>query len=707
MNTLQLLETGGGALDDYWDLFYRFPRSMGGAIWDFVSTGITEKIRTLNDSSPNNMKVNIMGRAKLVQGHSGKGIDLNGHDQWIEVYRDDALELSGNKLTLSLWVMPRKLSYSSGTLITKGNWQFGINQVGKDSLRFYVTTRQKYSVAAKLPADWENKWHHVAAVYDGRSIYLVIDGAGSQKKPVSGNIRNTPFPVNIGRDAEIHGQETSVYISDAVIDQVGIFNDAVSPEFLLNSSADVKKKASLWLDFEEEKIDGEFFSYGIGARTYGAIWPDRRPQPEMWQIKKSGQPFSVKMLDSESGMIEIINRYLFTNINELTAEWSLSQDGAVIQRGEFSIDLPPQKIARVMIPVKKPAIVPGKHYDLLVSFLQKEKKPWADKGYEIAWEQFELPWYVKPEIVRSAGEQINIVEAGNRSEIRGKDFSYIFDRSTGELVSISTNGRELIKQGARANFWRAPLANETDEWTWWSSNTKHKTDGYGRNAAEEWYSSGLDKLKTIVTNFNVSRGDFNSIVVSTGNVMTLGTGRGSFINKFIYTINSDGEMTIEHTVVPNGDMPSWLPRVGVEWILDKSLQNVDWLGRGPQENYPDRKSGYKTGEYRSTVKEMYEPYLIPQDYGLRTDTRWVRMTDNSGTGLEFRSEDLFNFSAHPYSTENLTKALYTYQLQPANGITFNLDYVTSGVGCTALGVFTEYQVMPRRYDFKVTVRLVK
>src|SRR5674536_54717 len=83
-------------------------------------------------------------------------------------------------------------------------------------------------------------------------------------------------------------------------------------------------------------------------------------------------------------------------------------------------------------------------------------------------------------------------------------------------------------------------------------------------------------------------------------------------------------------VVPDGDMPAWLPRVGVDWILDGSLANVNWYGRGPQENYPDRKSGYKTGIYSSTVKDMYEPYLIPQDYGLRTDNRWVRMTDDQG-----------------------------------------------------------------------------
>ena len=190
------------------------------------------------------------------------------------------------------------------------------------------------------------------------------------------------------------------------------------------------------------------------------------------------------------------------------------------------------------------------------------------------------------------------------------------------------------------------------------------------------------------------------------NVMMLATSGGAFMNHYIYHIDGSGEITIDHTVMPDGDMPAWLPRVGVEWILSKSLSNVQWYGRGPQENYPDRKSGYKTDIYKSTVIEMYEPYLIPQDYGLRCDNRWVRMTDDAGTGLEFSGDKLFNFSAHPYTSENLTKALYPFQLHPSDGITFNFDYATSGVGCTALSVFPAYQVMPQRYDFRMTVRLV-
>jgi beta-galactosidase len=703
---LAVTGNGGGGLDEYWDAFYRHPRSMGGAIWDFVSTGITEKIKTLKDESPNNVQVNVMGRAKLVPGSEGKGIDLNGHDQWIEVYRDKALEIDGNQLSLSLHVFPRSLSWSAGTLITKGNWQFGIHQIQNDSLEFYLTTRQKYKVQIELPVNWENNWHSVLARYDGSAISLSIDGKKSISIPVSGNIRNTPFPVNIGRNAEIHGQETSVYICDAIIDQVGIFAKDISSVLLENPSEVLKKQAALWLDFENINVSGDFYSYGIGARTYGAIWPDRRPQPEMWQIKKSAQPVSTKLISADKGEIAITNRYLFTNLNELQAEWILQGDGEVIDKGVLPVRLEPQKSAVVTIPFRKPEIKDGVEYRLLLSFRQKGKTLWAEPGFEIAWDQMDLPWY-KPviETISASNEpSLDVTREKSRYTIDAKDVTYVFDTDKGILISIQVKGKEVIRKGAELNVWRAPLANETDEWGFWSANNKHFTDGYGHTVSTEWYSAGLDNLKTVTESFACRPGENGDIIIDIRNITLLGTKRGAFMNHFIYTIEKNGKMTIDHSVIPDGDMPSWLPRVGVDWILDKSLANVEWYGRGPQENYPDRKTGYKTGIYKSTVAGMYEPYLIPQDYGLRTDDRWVRMTDEKGIGLEFKGDKLFNFSAHPYSVDNLTKALYTYQLHPFDGITFNFDYATSGVGCTAVSVFTQYQVMPQRYDFTVTIK---
>ncbi|MCX6302038.1 MAG: DUF4981 domain-containing protein [Bacteroidia bacterium] len=699
---------GGGALDDYWNLFNSYPRSMGGAIWDFVSTGITERIKTLKDASDNNIQVNVMGRAKLVPGVSGKGIDLNGHDQWVEVYRDEALEINGDQLTLTLWVFPRSLSSFAGTLITKGNNQFGLHQIGKEFLEFYVTTGSKQTIRTPLPENWENNWHLVTANYDGKAIFITIDGKESERKAVSGNIRNTPFPVNIGRNVEIHGQETDIYICDAIIDQAGVFAKNIDAVLLKSPSTELKKAAALWLDFEEMSTGGEFFSYGIGARTYGTIWPDRSPQPEMWQIKKSGQPVSARLISVENGEVEIINRYLFTSLGELQAIWMLKADNEIVEEGVIKEDIAPQKTGIVTLPFHKPEVIEGTEYRLILSFRQKGKTLWAEDGYEIAWEEFELPWYKPVKITnKQSVKLLTVTEKNGKLIVSNDGFIYIFDKQKGILTSMQVSGKEMIKRGAQMNVWRAPLANETDEWTFWSSNSKHRSEIYGRFAATEWYASGLDDLHRNPESFSYTIINDHCVEISIKNVTTLGTYRGAFLNRFKYIIEGTGEMTIEHSMIPNGDMPAWLPRTGVDWILNRSLGNIEWYGRGPQENYPDRKSGYKTGIYKSTVEEMYEPYLIPQDYGLRTDNRWVRLTDKDGIGLEFSGDKLFNFNVHPYSTENLTKALYPFQLQQFDGMTFNFDYATSGVGCTAVSVFNEYQVMPQRYDFTIFIRPVR
>ena len=167
---LSVAGNGGGGLDEYWDVIYQYPRIMGGAIWDFVSPGLREPVRKLTDSSPNNVATHIMGRAKLVAGNDGKGIDLNGHDQWVEVYQDKNIEISGNELTVSLWVFPRDLMKMGGTLLTKGNNQFGLQQIGDQSLEFYIYTSKKTAVRCELPKDWTQNWHHVAGIYDGKSI---------------------------------------------------------------------------------------------------------------------------------------------------------------------------------------------------------------------------------------------------------------------------------------------------------------------------------------------------------------------------------------------------------------------------------------------------------------------------------------------------------------------------------------------------------
>lgn len=706
---LSVAGNGGGALDDYWDVIYRHPRLMGGAIWDFVSTGVTERIRKVQDSSPYHTPVHLMGNARLVKEKKNTVLDLNGHDQWAEVYRSNNVELAGDALTLTCKVYPRKLVSSCGSFITKGNYQFGLQQKGKETLEFYLYTDKKYAIHASLPANWEYNWHSVTAVYDGKEMSLYIDGEKKASAQATGTIRNFPYPVNIGRNAEAHGQETTVYICDARMDEVGIYDQAKTFGF-------GPQDANLWLDFEGETDKGTFYSYGIGARTYGSIWPDRSAQPEMWQMKKTVQPISFRAVDAENGVLEVWNRNHFLDASLYDIRWELLEDDKPLQSGTLALTTAPLSRERITLPYKKPTIIPGKEYHLIVRSLLKKEELWAPAGHEVAWDEFELPWREPLREVKNLSVSPVYEYTDSTLLVFGTNFRYQFNRMDGQLTSIVYQGVEILKSPLRLNLWRAPLANELDNWNASNAHSSKWKEGFGYTMATEMYSAGLNNLTLQPLSFSVSQLD-GRVCVSIVNTELMGKSEkekkdlyiegvqsNGILNKYEYVIYGDGTIEVNHTLKPEGRMPLWFPRVGLTLTLNDALNCVQWYGRGPQENYPDRKTGYRIGKYTTTVQDMYEPYLMPQDYGLRTDVRWVRFTDNQGTGLQFEMNELFNFNAYPYSTENLTKAMYTYQLQKQEGVTLNLDYATTGVGCTARGVFNSYKAQPTEYNRKVTIK---
>ncbi|HEY5570541.1 MAG TPA: glycoside hydrolase family 2 TIM barrel-domain containing protein, partial [Bacteroidales bacterium] len=711
---LSVAGNGCGGLDEYWRVIYSHPRTMGGAIWDFVSPGLKEKIRRLKDSSPNSTPAHIMGNAKLVKGITGKAIDLSGHDEWVEVYRKENTEIEGDKLTLTCDVFPRKLISDCGSFITKGSRQFGLQQRGKSQISFYIYTDKLQEVKAELPSDWEYKWHNIAGVYDGIEMKIYIDGKIKATEKASGMIKNLPYPINIGRNAEIHNCETNVAICDALIDNVGIFSKSLSPDKM------GKDQASLWLDFEDEVDEGNFYSYGIGARTYGSIWPDRTPQPEMWQMKKTCQPLDFSMVDEKNFIIEIWNHLCFTSSDYYNLEWLLKEDDSIIQRGKMVCAVQPLQKQQTKLPINIPTLKSGAEYRIELSVTLKNDEVWAKRGHQVAWEQLDLPWYktdiVKPQSVEGL---LKTTDTDTTVVVSGNDFAYTFSKASGQMVSMVIKGKEMLMDAPRMNVWRAPLANELDDWTAMSENRKGWKREYGMRTVTEQYSTGMDDLTNMLASFDIQKSEKQvnvnvcSYMLTHDNAIVQrdkyisGIQTNGFENRYTFSITPDGTIKLRHVIQPNGVLPQWLMRMGLTMTLSKSLQQVKWYGRGPQENYPDRKTGYPVGIYKKTVKEMYEPYLIPQDYGLRTDNRWIEISDKDGDGLRIKGNHLFNFNIYPFTTENLTKAVYTYQLEECNGNTLNLDYSTSGVGCTARSIFQSYKTPVTKYESTIEISTLR
>jgi beta-galactosidase len=615
------------------------------------------------------------------------------------MYRDPKLDITGKALTLSFWVKPRQWN-GNGTFVSKGFYQFGIEQINEHELEFYVGDRKKTAVRTSLPADWQANWHLVTGVYDGLQLQLYLDGQLKAAAPCSLTIENKPFPVNIGRNPEIEAQENPNHYSNATFDQVAIFNRVIQPVDLLNPTKALKKSAVCWLDFEEQKTGQDYFSMGVGGRTYGLIWPDRVPQPELWQVKKSAQPVSVKWIDANTGEVEVWNRMHFTNTGELDGLWQLQCEGETVKEGIFNTSVPALSKEKYTIPFHPFEKKPGKEYFLLVSFRLKNNEPWAAKGFELAWDQLPLP-SLKEDKRDLAGtsDTLKVREFPDQIQVLGNGFTVHFSKKSGSLTSLWFYGTEILKQGLDLNVWRAPLANDLDQWTNWRSGLT-RTPGMGNGQSNAWFSHGLDQMTTLADQISWSeiQGNIQLIIESHTSNQNLST---SFENRYIYTITGTGKITMDHTVTPAGKMPEWLPRIGLQMVLDSALDQVKWYGRGPFETYPDRKTGAKIGIWSGLVPDQYVPYLIPQENGNKTDVRWTEFRNREGQGIRISGQVPFSFSALPVQSDNLSRALYPFQLKPFSGVTLNLDYALSGVGCTAISVLNKYRTMPSEYRFQM------
>ena len=719
---------GMGGMDEYWEYIWKYPRLTGGAIWDWMSPGIETPRWILPDMSDAKNDGQIMGRPVFQQGVYGWGLEFSGHDDWVEFYRDPSLDITGNQLTISFWVKPFEITQPN-VFISKGKYQYGIQMEDPQMLEFYIHSGKRVSAKAKVDDDFYGNWHHIAGIYDGSSLRLYIDQKQVARVPFDGQISSTPFPLCIGREAETQDQgEHSGRLSKMVIDEVKIFRKAIP----VNQLNDARDGAVLRLNFEEDKKDGWFYAVGLGGRTYGVVWPDRTPQPEVFQMKKSGQPIKIDVIDIESGRFRVINRYQFRNLNTLQGSWELSIDGVVSQRGFFEADIAAGDTSEIRIEYRKPRIDSREECLLTVSFLTKEDKEWAASGHEIAWEQFKVPTDLFFVEEKTGVESVSYSENKNQLIVSGKNFRYTINKETGEFTSLQFNGTEYLEGGPVFNVWRAPTANDIDPWGNYMFRQSHRTPGYGRSIDNQLRTLGMRDLVTEVDDVEIWVKDaegwhlyttkqreipsfaYNQVKIKmkvfSNSSLALNRRMTDFFGLFsaferneVWVFSANGKIEFEQEIIPHGPMPDMLQKIGLQFELPKTFHRVEYYGRGPFENYPDRKTGAKIAQYHSTADSMYVPYLIPQEYGNRCDVRWLKMENEEGRGLLIKGDDLLNFSLHKYTTDNLSRAMYTYQLEEAPNTILNVDYEVSGVGGTAIRQLQKYRVQPHIGKYKISI----
>jgi len=657
-----------GNLQEYWTVIEKYKHLQGGFIWDWVDQGLLKKSSpslSVADAARSGRTVKIFGKLESFGGARG----LRGY---APVPDDESLDITGKALTLEAWVKPEAASTHS-PIVGKGDTQFGLKidvSGGKLEFNIFSKAAKWITLNTPLPDDWLGKWRQVAGVYDGKALKLYIDGKLAATRKSNATIASCGYPVCIGRNAQYPDRNFR-----GLIRRVRIHNKALSVDELNKPDAKPPASAVLWLDFDKARKSAdppkEFWAYGgdYGDKPNdgnfccnGLVQPDRRPNPSLMEVRKVYQNIKVIPVDLPAGRVKVRNKYIFRDLDFVSASWEVTCDGKIVDSGALGkLKVPAGKTVDVAIPIKKLQLIAGAEYHLKVAFALNADTLWADKGHVVAWDQFKIPWKTPPapEPDPAAMPHVKLIESTDAFAVKGKGFSVTVSRKSGAVTSFKTGDVELISAPLEPNFWRAPIDNDR-------GNRMPNRLGI-------WKNAGPTRKTTSVT--AERRGpQVVRITAEAAVVAGASTWRG------VYTISGDGTVKVDCSIKPSAKAPN-IPRIGMRMAIPAAFDKMAWFGRGPHETYMDRKTGAAVGLYRGKVADLVHPYVRPQENANRTDVRWVTLTDSQGAGLRAVGVGgVLSVSAWPYTPADLESARHTHELPVRDTITVNIDHKQMGVG---------------------------
>jgi len=709
MEYIHSMGNSTGSLKEYWDVVRANPGSLqGGFIWDFVDQSLREPVPDqtfVREAGPAHLT------ATLTPGVSfDPTVGLGGGNAFSG---DDPLNFD-DSFSVESWFTPS--SYAGHQpLVAKGDreWSLKQTQVGSSTkLEFFVyngsygQNNGYASASVTLPTSgWLGQEHHVVGVSDRQTkqLRLYIDGALAASTDVDIVPNRSGALLGVGIDTTqpdrvLTGTTRVARVYDRVLTEAeATASSRPSADPALRFDLDA---ATATVDHQNADGTETYLAYGgdwgdspnDGAFVGdGIIGADRVADGKAAEVKGVFQTIQVAATPT-AGTVRVTNENLFTNVNAFRGTWRLLADGEVAQQGTFSdadLDIAPGTSKNVVVPVRPvPDAKPGVEYLLETDFGLKAATAWAPAGFVVATGQ--APFDVAQVPARAVGSSVvaplTVDESGSAVSIAGHGFSLDIDRTKGVLSHYESNGVELVTSGPAPNFWRAPTENDIQR-------------GVPGQSAD-WRYAGSNRTVDAV-DVDVQDGS-RAVVVSVRGSLPTGATPSSYTTT--YTVFGNGEVKVDNTLDP-GATNGFIPEVGTMLSLPGSLDNVDYYGRGPFENYVDRRTGSFVGRYSTTVDELGSHYLRPQEDGQRTDARWVAFTNDQGKGLLATGEPLIEFNASHFTPEELSQgARHSYQLRPRDEIVLRLALRQTGVGMTTFIARDEYQNKPN-HEYRYTYRL--
>lgn len=448
-------------------------------------------------------------------------------------------------------------------------------------------------------------------------------------------------------------------------------------------------------DFGPKEVvsDGNFCCNGV-------VNPDRNPKASLYEVKKVYQNIGFKAIDLVKGKYGITNKFNFTDLKKFQFTWRIEADGVTIKNGEFVLPLPAGSTKEINLP-ETVAAEPGKEYFMVLEAKTTQSTDLVPAGHVVAYEQFALP-VSKPAVTEQISGKVTIDQKATSATLSGTNFQINFDLVKGKIDQLKYGGKEMLAdgKGPEPDFWRAPTDND--------------------------FGNGLDKRCKVWRKAGTERQLIDKRVISISDeetevrfTFTLPGLKNEIIATYesVYRVFGDGSISVHNSFSPGVDNLPEIPRMGMQMQLGRAYENLTWFGRGPKENYWDRKTSMLVGKYEGKVKDQYFPYVRPQENGNKSDVRWAALTNEEGNGILIVGEQLLNITAHHNLMEDFESPVRTIghiyegkevvnrhicDVKERNLTAFNVDYLMMGVGGDdSWGARThpEYTIPAKNYEY--------
>lgn len=429
-------------------------------------------------------------------------------------------------------------------------------------------------------------------------------------------------------------------------------------------------------DSGENPHDGNFCVDGL-------VYPNRKPHTGLLEYKNVIKPFVVTSYDLNKGTVTIKNLRYFTSLCDMDFLWKIEKNGKTINSGRINAPaVEPQTSVEFDISIDKNKLDDGYCY-LTVKAIQNSDKPWAEYGYEIGFEQFELS--IEKASLPICGKKYDYITANTTDRyitVESLNTVYTIDSKKGLIISINNRGKELLSSPIALNIWRAPTDND--------SHVKH-----------QWYGARMSKTTTKCYNCEVENINDNRVSVKAQVSLTSEIFKPLLKADIKYTFYTDGSVVMSMDVDVRENLPV-LPRFGVCFKMPEGTEKLSYFGRGPVESYIDKRWASYQGVFNTTVSANFEPYVRPQENMAHADTRWMSVSSLTGHGLFVSGlGDKFSFNCSHFTDTQLTETNHNYELVPLKETVVRIDMRHAGIGSNSCGPWLNplWQLSEKHFNF--------